>query len=103
MQEELYKNYPKLRESGGSEFYRQGSGKILSYIEPPASGYTIPYLKYSYGIKSAIVYVVPIQNSLSMESVSIEEDEVIIDCIIIIILINLCKNTTLEKHLFICV
>ena len=27
MQEELYKNYPKLRESGGFEFYRQGSGK----------------------------------------------------------------------------
>ena len=23
MQEELYKNYPKLRESGGFEFYRQ--------------------------------------------------------------------------------
>ena len=39
LQEELYKNDPKLRESGGFEFYQQGSGKILSYIK---------YLKYSY-------------------------------------------------------
>lgn len=76
IQQALYHHYPKLKESGGFEFYRQGSGKVLSYIKPPASGYTIPYLKYSYGIKSAIIYVVPIQKNLSMETVSFEEDEV---------------------------
>ena len=82
-QGELYNNYPKLRASGGFEFYLQGSGKILSYIKLPASGYTIPYLKQDYGIKSAIIYVVPIQNNFSMEAVIVNKDEVLkVQCMI---------------------
>lgn len=76
IQEVLYNHYPKLKEAGGFEFYRQGTGKGLSYIKPPASGYTIPYLKYEYGIKSAILYVLPIQRNLSMEHIPLEEEKV---------------------------
>ena len=66
--EELCNNFPKLEQAGGFELYRQGSNRELVYIKPPAIGYTIPFLKYDYGIKSAIIYVLPIQRNLSMEA-----------------------------------
>jgi len=43
VQEVLYKLFPKLEDGGGFELYRQGSGKDLTYIKPPATGYTIPF------------------------------------------------------------
>lgn len=76
IQEGLYNNFPKLSEAGGFELYRQQDGKNLCYIKPPASGYTIPFLKYTYGIKSAILYVLPIQRSLSMDPEPLDEEEV---------------------------
>ncbi|KAJ7377170.1 hypothetical protein OS493_030369 [Desmophyllum pertusum] len=81
IQEGLYNNFPKLREAGGFELYRQQDGKSLCYITPPASGYTIPFLKYTYGIKSAILYVLPIQRSLSMDPVPLDEEEVDDSCV----------------------
>jgi hypothetical protein len=74
LQEELFSNYPRLENGGGFDLYRQGSGKELIYIKPPVSGYTIPYLKNDYGIKSAIIYVLPIQRNLSMDPLEDEEN-----------------------------
>lgn len=95
IQEGLYNNFPKLREAGGFELYRQQDGKSLCYITPPASGYTIPFLKYTYGIKSAILYVLPIQRSLSMDPVPLDEEEVCAVCIYVLLVEKL--SLSLQK------
>lgn len=93
IQEGLFSNFPKLREAGGSELYRQQEGKNFCYIKPPASGYTIPFLKCTYGIKSAILYVLPIQRSLFMDPVILDEEEVCAGSIHVLL-------TACEKVLF---
>ena len=72
IQEELFNRYAKLQQAGGFDLYRQGSGKDLIYIKPPPTGYTIPFLKNDYGIKSAIIYVLPIQRDLTMDPEVVE-------------------------------
>ena len=67
IQQELFGCFKKLQQAGGFDLYRQGPSKDLIYIKPPATGYTIPFLKNDYGIKSAIIYVLPMQRNLSME------------------------------------
>lgn len=93
IQEGLFSNFPKLREAGGFELYRQQEGKSLCYIKPPASGYTIPFLKYAYGIKSAILHVLPIQRSISMDPVTLDEEEVCVGSFHVLL-------TACEKVLF---
>lgn len=93
IQEGLFSNFPKLREAGGFELYRQQEGKNFCYIKPPASGYTIPFLKCTYGIKSAILYVLPIQRSLFMDPVILDEEEVCAGSIHVLL-------TACEKVLF---
>ena len=61
--EKLESIYPKLKDAGGFELLRSGpSNKDLVVITPPASGYSVPFLRESSGLGH---YVRPLQKSLS--------------------------------------
>jgi len=42
---------------------------------PLVSVYTIPFLEYSYDIKSAIIYVLPKQKNLTLKPVALDEEQ----------------------------
>jgi len=59
--------YPKLKDAGGFELLRSGpSNKDLVVITPPASGYSVAFLRESSGLGQALAYIRPLQKSLSM-------------------------------------
>lgn len=59
--------YPKLKDAGGFELLRSGpSNKDLVVITPPASGYSVAFLRESSGLGQAVAYIRPLQKSLSM-------------------------------------
>lgn len=58
--------YPKLKDGGGFELLRSGpSNKDLVVITPPASGYSVPFLRESSGLGQAVAYIRPLQKSLN--------------------------------------
>ena len=60
----LENSFPKLICGGGFELLRRGGyGNQLTLIQPPATGYSVTFLK-SYGIGQAMLYVRPIQCNL---------------------------------------
>ena len=64
--EKLESIYPKLKDASGFELLRSGpSNKDLVVITPPASGYSVPFLRESSGLGQAVAYVRPLQKSLS--------------------------------------
>ena len=64
--EKLESIYPKLKDGGGFELLRSGpSNKDLVVITPLASGYSVPYLRELSGLGQAVVYIRPLQKSLS--------------------------------------
>ena len=64
--EKLESIYPKLKDGGGFELLRGGpSNKDLVVITPPASGYSVPFLRESSGLGQAVAYIRPLQKSLS--------------------------------------
>ena len=63
----LEEEYPKLKEGGGFELMRtghQGSNTVLTTIIPPASGYSVPFLRDSSGLGQALAYIRPLQRNL---------------------------------------
>lgn len=65
--EKLELVYPKLKEAGGFEILRSSPSNKDLVINPPASGYSIPFLRESSGIGQALAYIRPLQRSLSLE------------------------------------
>jgi hypothetical protein len=60
--------YPKLENGGGFEIMRRGpQANELMVIQPPRSGYSVPYLRDSAGLGQAIAFIRPIQTNLGME------------------------------------
>lgn len=64
---EVISNYPKLKDGGGFELMRSNSRVHLEKITVPSSGYTSHYLADESGLGSAICYIRPIQQSLSLD------------------------------------
>ena len=71
--EKLESIYPKLKEGSGFELLRSGpSNKDLMVIMPPASGYSVPYLHESSGLRQAVAYIIPMQKSLNTCTVAVQ-------------------------------
>lgn len=45
--------YPKLKAGGGFELLRSGIGSSLAFLPPPATGYSVPYLRDQAGLGQA--------------------------------------------------
>ena len=69
---ELSFHFPKLKSAGGFELMKtqEGGGKLLSPIQVPQTGYSATYLKSV--VHDAKIYIRPLQQDLSLESVSDE-------------------------------
>ena len=68
----LEEEYPKLSQGGGFELMRtghQGSNITLTTIIPPASGYSVPFLRDSSGLGQALAYIRPLQRDLDRGAV----------------------------------
>lgn len=68
----LEEEYPKLSQGGGFEIMRtghQGSNTILTTITPPASGYSVHFLRDSSGLGQALAYIRPLQRDLDRSPV----------------------------------
>ena len=66
-QTRLEEVYPKLKESGGFEILRRGSQTSdLVLIQPPRSGYSVPFLRDASDLGQAIAFIRPIQNNLDI-------------------------------------
>ena len=68
--------YPKLCGGGGFEILRRGHPcTALVLITPPATGYSVPFLRDSAGLGQALAYIRPLQKDIDL-SVQIVEEEV---------------------------
>ena len=71
--EKLESIYPKLKEGSGFELLRsRPSNKDLVVITPPASGYSVPFLRESSGLGQAVAYIRPLQKSLNTRTVTVQ-------------------------------
>ena len=60
--EKLESVYPKLKDAGGFELLRMGSPNAkLFLINPPAGGYSVPFLRDTVGLGQALAYIWPLQ------------------------------------------
>ena len=62
--------YPKLKAGGGFEILRSGIGSSLAFVSPPATGYSVPYLRDQAGLGQALAYIRPLQVELDISPVS---------------------------------
>ena len=62
--------YPKLKAGGGFEILRSGMGSSLAFVPPPATGYSVPYLRDQAGLGQALAYLRPLQVELDVSPVS---------------------------------
>ena len=67
LQDELFREFPKLRDGGGYELLRASDvgGKELMLIDIPQGGYSVDYLRGV--VKSAKIYIRPLQKDLDIE------------------------------------
>ena len=61
--------YPKLKAGGGFEILRSGIGSSLSFVSPPATRYSVPYLRDQAGLGQALAYIRPLQVELDVSPV----------------------------------
>ncbi len=61
--------YPKLENGGGFEIMRCGGAQVndLMVIQPPCSGYSVPFLRDTAGLGQAIAFIQPVQIDLDMQ------------------------------------
>ena len=61
--------YPKLKNGRGFEIMRRGGAQVndLMVIQPPRSGYSVPFLRDTAGLGQAIAFIRPIQIDLDMQ------------------------------------
>ena len=65
VKEKLESIYPKLKDAGGFELLRMGSpNSKLFLINPPAGGYSVPFLRDTAGLGQALAYIRPLQMDL---------------------------------------
>ena len=65
VKEKLESVYPKLKDAGGFELLRMGSPNAkLFLINPPAGGYSVPFLRDTAGLGQALAYIRPLQMDL---------------------------------------
>ena len=72
LRKKLEEEYPKLSQGGGFELMRtghQGSNTTLTTIIPPASGYSVPFLRDSSGLGQALAYIRLLQRDLDKSPV----------------------------------
>ncbi len=76
--ETLEQAFPKLMCGGGFELLRRGTsgGNQLTLIQPPPIGYSVQFLRTSYLIGQALLYVRPIQSDLDIETGNDMDSEV---------------------------
>lgn len=70
MKRKLEEVYPKLASGGGFEIRRRGMSNELVLLEPPASGYSVAYLRDIAGLGQAMAYIRPLQCNLDMTPAS---------------------------------
>ena len=70
--EKLEEEFPKLKSGGGFVLMRTGhqGNSCLATITPPASGYSVPFLRDSSGLGQATAYIRPLQRDLDSTPVS---------------------------------
>ena len=61
--------YPKLKAGGRFEVLRCGIGSSLAFVPPPATGYSVPYLRDQAGLGQALAYLRPLQMELDLSPV----------------------------------
>ena len=61
--------YPKLKSGGGFEILRSGIGNSLAFLQPPATGYSVSYLRNQAGLGQALAYLRPLQLELDVSPV----------------------------------
>ena len=90
----LEETFPKLREGGGFDILRRGpTANDLTLIRPPASGYSVPFLRDSAGLGQAIAFIRPLQVNLNTDRVETVE-EYGVSCIFL-----LTKTANFHDHL----
>ena len=75
----LEEEYPKLKESGGFDILRRGAQTSeLVCIQPPRSGYSVPFLRDSAMLGQAVAFIRPIQKNLdTTPAPAIDDDDVV--------------------------
>ena len=69
--------YPKLCGAGGFELLRSGHPcTALVLITPPATGYSVPFLRDSAGLGQALAYIRPLQKDIDLSVEVVEELQV---------------------------
>ena len=72
----LEEAYPKLASGGGFELLRSStSPRDLDLIHPPKRGYSVPFLRDSSGLGQAIAYLRPIQQSLDITPLELDDSQ----------------------------
>lgn len=61
--------YPKLKAGGGFEILRSGIGRSLAFVSPPATGYSVSYLRDQAGLGQALAYLQPLQVELDVSPI----------------------------------
>ena len=70
----LQEVYPKLSEGGSFELLRSGHPSTsLVLITPPATGYSVSFLRDSAGLGQALAYIRPLQKDIDI-SISLEQE-----------------------------
>ena len=67
---QLEEIYPKLCHGGGFDILRRGAtASELTLIRPPASGYSVPFLRDVAGLGQALAFIRPLQSNLNTDKV----------------------------------
>ena len=66
LKHKLEEVYPKLASGGGFEILRRGMSNELVLIDPPPSGFSVPFLRDIASLGQAIAFLRPIQCNLDM-------------------------------------
>lgn len=75
LRQKLSDFFPKLKEAGGFQLLRSavGSRSLLDVIRVPPEGYSAQYLADRCGLGQSMVYVRPLQTSLSLSPAKSQE------------------------------
>ena len=98
----LLESYPKLKDVGGYEFLRGGlAEKKLMVVAPPPRGYDVKFLRDEAGVGQAVLYIRPLQRSVSFEKTGGQGQEVGLIHIKFIspLIINSCFGATIFRYL----
>ena len=85
----LEETYPKLCYGGGFDVLRRGpSASDLTLICPPASGYSVPFLRDAAGLGQAVAFIRPLHADLNTDKV----EETLAECEVSNVIISCAQN-----------